>query len=66
MKYKFNGYGSGAIGEGYTSVRIKNDIAEIDPKDSDQVALAEKHGGKPVIVVAAGKPKSKKTKEVTR
>lgn len=63
MKYKFNGYGSGTISEGYTSVRIKNDIAEINPNDADQVALAKKHGGEPIIVETTGK-RSRKTEVI--
>lgn len=46
MRYKFN-RPDGAVSEGYVTVIIENGLAEIDPGDADQVALAERLGGKP-------------------
>lgn len=57
MKYEIKGFGSGTISEGYTHIKILNDIAEIDINDDAAGLLIERHGGRPVIIVIAGKPK---------
>ncbi|GIK36567.1 MAG: hypothetical protein BroJett011_04000 [Chloroflexota bacterium] len=41
---------NGQIAEGYVQLDIMNGLAQVDPENSDQVALAKKHGGKPARV----------------
>lgn len=51
MKYKFSDSpetGTHTICQGYAALVITDQIAEIDPADAAQVALAEKCGGQPV------------------
>ena len=68
VKYKFPDRSSGTIiyNEGYTTLVIIDQVAEVDPANADQVALAEMHGGqlitdeKPVVSVVEKKPARKK------
>lgn len=57
VKYQFEMIKNGSISEGYTSIPIKNGIAEIDPDNADEMKLAQAMNGKPVTE----KKSSKKT-----
>jgi orotate phosphoribosyltransferase-like protein len=63
MKYKISGFGNGVIAEGYTKIKIVDDIAEIDSTNADQVRLIKKHNGKPVVVVTAERKKGVKSSD---
>jgi hypothetical protein len=45
MKYFFENIENGQIAEGYTSIKIINHEAEVDPADTEAILLAEKRGG---------------------
>ena len=63
VEYKFPDKSGGTIiyNEGYTTLVIIDQVAEVDPANADQVALAERHGGQlPVVSVAEKKPRRKK------
>jgi hypothetical protein len=51
MKYHFKDYPTGTrtFQEGYTTLVIDDGEARVDLNDPDQVALAEMHGGEPVV-----------------
>lgn len=62
-KYKFRNYpknGLVTVSEGYASLVIIDQIADVDPANPEQLALAEKRGGKPAIVNVVEEKSTKK------
>lgn len=52
MEYKFSKFpedGTVTISEGYITLVIINQTAEIDPDDKDLIIVAEKWGGQPAV-----------------